>query len=160
MCRKNTPDLFTSTMARCETAAHGLRSFPETMPLSPKQISDAINRYFAAWSSLDPSAYVACFDEHAVVHDPYGSTPHKGASALREFFGGIAHAIQDVSIQADSVYAASNRAAVVFQGKAIGKNLKPVEVAGIDVFEFNEAGRITALWAYWDPAAVLAKLRQ
>jgi len=35
-----------------------------------------------------------------------------------------------------------------------------VEVAGIDVFEFNEAGRITSLWAYWDPAAVLAKLRQ
>jgi len=130
------------------------------MPLSPKQMSDAVDRYFAAWSSLDPSAYVACFDEHAVVHDPYGSTPHKGARALREFFGGIAHAIQDVRIQADSVYAASDRVAVVFRGKAIGKNLKPAEVAGIDVFEFNEAGRITALWAYWDPAAVLAKLRQ
>ncbi len=123
-------------------------------------MSDAIDRYFAAWSSLDPAAYVACFDVTAVVHDPYGSTPHKGAGALREFFGGIAHAIQDVRIQADSVYAAGNRAAVVCEGKAIGKNLKPVEVAGIDVFEFNEAGRITALWAYWDPAAVLAKLRQ
>ena len=91
-------------------------------------MSDAVDRYFAAWSSLDPSAYVACFDENAVVHDPYGSTPHKGASALREFFGGIAHAIQDVSIQADSVYAASDRVAVVFRGKAIGKNLKPAAV--------------------------------
>ena len=103
-------------------------------------MSDAVDRYFAAWSSLDPSAYVACFDENAVVHDPYGSTPHKGASALRKFFGGIAHAIQDVSIQADSVYAAGDHVAVVFRGKAIGKNLKPVEVAGIDVFEFNEGG--------------------
>ena len=130
------------------------------MPLSPKQMSDAVDRYFAAWCSLDPSAYVACFDEKAVVHDPYGSTPREGASALREFFGGIAHAVQDVSIQADSVHAASNRAAVVFRGMARGKNLKPVEVAGIDVFEFNEAGRITSLWGYWDPAAVLAKLRQ
>ena len=130
------------------------------MPLSPKQMSDAVDRYFTAWSSLDPSAYVACFDEKAVVHDPYGSTPHEGASALREFFGVIAHAVHDVRIQADSVYAASNRTAVVFRGKAVGKNQKPVEVAGIDVFEFNEAGRITALWAYWDPAAVLAKLRQ
>ncbi len=123
-------------------------------------MSDAVDRYFATWSSLDPAAYVACFDENAVVHDPYGSTPHKGASALREFFDGIAHAVEEIRIQVDSVYAAGNRAAVVFRGKAIGKNRKPVEVAGIDVFEFNEAGKITALWAYWDPAAVLAKLRQ
>jgi steroid Delta-isomerase len=130
------------------------------MSLSPAQMSDAISRYFLAWSSLDPSAYVACFDENAVVHDPYGSTPHQGARALRDFFATIAQAVQEVRIRADSVYAASNRAAVVFRGNAIGKNQKPVEVVGIDVFEFNEASRITMLWAYWDPAAVLAKLRQ
>ena len=121
---------------------------------------DAIDRYFAAWTSLDPSAYVACFTENAVVHDPYGSTPRQGAPALRDFFGAIAHAVQEVHIQADSMYVAGNRAAVVFRGKAIGKNFKPVEVAGIDVFELNAAGRITALWAYWDSAAVLAQLRQ
>ena len=129
------------------------------MSLSPKQMSDAVGRYFAAWSSLDPSTYVSCFDANAVVHDPYGSTPHQGATALRAFFESIAHAVQKVRIQADSVHVSSNRAAVVFRGQAIGKNQKPVEVTGIDVFEFNEAGRITALWAYWDPAAVLAKLR-
>jgi steroid delta-isomerase len=130
------------------------------MSLSPEQMSDAIDRYFAAWRSLDSSTYVACFSDNAVVHDPYGSTPHQGASALRAFFDAIAHAVQEVRIHADSVHASSNRAAVVFRGKAIGKNQKPVEVSGIDVFEFNEAGRITALWAYWDPAAVLAKLRE
>jgi steroid Delta-isomerase len=130
------------------------------MSLSSDQMYDAIDRYFIAWSSLDPSAYVACFNEHAVVHDPYGSTPHQGAKALRDFFATIANAIQEIRIRADSVYAASNRAAAVFRGSAVGKNRKRVEVVGIDVFEFNEAGRITALWAYWDPAAVLAKLRQ
>jgi len=130
------------------------------MSLSPRQMSEAVDRYFAAWASLDPSAYAACFDENAVVHDPYGSTPHEGADALREFFASIANAVHDVSVQADSIYTSNNRAAVVFRGKATGKNRKPVEVAGIDVFEFNEAGRITTLWAYWDPAAVLAKLRQ
>ena len=130
------------------------------MARTSEEMSDAIDRYFKAWSSLDPSAYVACFDEFAVVHDPYGSTPHQGATALRAFFDAIAHAVQEVRIQAESVYASSNRAAVVFRGKAIGKNQKPMEVAGIDVFEFNETGRITALWAYWDAAAVLAKLRE
>ena len=130
------------------------------MSLSSDQMRDAIDRYFAAWTSLDPSAYVACFTDNAVVHDPYGSTPHQGANALRDFFGGIAHAVHEVRIQTDSLYVAGNRAAVVFRGTAVGKNLKPVEVTGIDVFEFNAAGRITALWAYWDPVAVLAKLRE
>jgi len=130
------------------------------MSLSSEQMRDAIDRYFAAWTSLDPSAYVACFTDNAVVHDPYGSTPRQGANALRDFFGGIAHAVQEVRVQADSLYVAGNRVAVTFRGKAIGKNLKPVEVAGIDVFEFNTAGRITALWSYWDSGAVLAQLRQ
>jgi len=130
------------------------------MSLSSEQMRDAVDRYFAAWTSLDPSAYVACFAENAVVHDPYGSTPRQGADALRDFFGVIAHAVQEVRIQADSVYVASNRAAVGFRGQAIGKNQKPAEVVGIDVFEFNEAGRITTLWAYWDSGAVLAQLRR
>ena len=77
------------------------------MSLTTKEMSDAVARYFAAWSTLDPSAYVACFDMNAVVHDPYGSTPHQGASALRAFFEAIAHAIKEVLIQADSVYVSS-----------------------------------------------------
>ncbi|ALA58837.1 nuclear transport factor 2 family protein [Nitrospira moscoviensis] len=130
------------------------------MPLSHEHMRDAANRYFAAWTSLDPSAYVAAFAADASVYDPYGSTPHQGAEALRKFFTGIANALQEVRIEADTIHTAGNRAAVEFRGKAIGKNGKPVEVVGIDVFEFNEAGLITALWAYWDSAAVLAQLRR
>jgi steroid delta-isomerase len=121
---------------------------------------DAVNRYFAAWAGLDPAAYTACFTADAAVHDPYGSTPRRGAQALREFFCGVAQALEEVRIEADAVHVAGDRAAVVFRGKAVGKNRKSVEVAGVDVFEFDEDGRITALWAYWDSAAVLAKLRQ
>jgi steroid delta-isomerase len=132
----------------------------ERMSLAGDAIRDAVNRYFAAWSSLDPVAYIACFSDDAVVHDPYGSTPRQGAKALREFFGGIAAALEEVRLEAEAVHVTANRAAVVFCGKAIGKNRKPVEVVGIDVFEFDDSGRIATLWAYWDSAAVLAKLRQ
>ncbi|MBH0205208.1 MAG: SnoaL-like domain-containing protein [Nitrospira sp.] len=127
---------------------------------SPKELRDAVDRYFASWTSLDPSAYAACFSEDAIVHDPYGSRPHQGTKALRMFFSEVAQALQEVTIEAEAVYTAANRAAVVFQGKAIGKNGKPVHVDGIDVFEFNDTGRITTLWAYWDSTVVLAKLRQ
>ena len=130
------------------------------MSLSREQMRDAVDRYFASWARLDPSAYVACFTEDAIVHDPYGSRPYQGTTALRTFFNEVVQALQEVTIEAEAVHVAANRAAVVFQGKAIGKNGKPVHVDGIDVFEFNDVGRITTLWAYWDSAALLAKLRQ
>jgi steroid delta-isomerase len=130
------------------------------MSPSAELMHDAVNRYFTAWASLDPAAYTACFAADATLHDPYGSTPRRGAQAVREFFGGVAQALEEVRIEADAVHIAGDRAAAVFHGKAIGKNQKHVEVVGVDVFEFDDAGRITTLWAYWDSAAVLAKLRQ
>ena len=129
------------------------------MPLSPDEIRDRVDRYFAAWRALDPTAWTACFAADAVSHEPYGATPVQGHAALKMVFHAIAGALREVTIHAQEMHIAHNRAAVVFHGQGIGKNGKPVEIHGIDVFEFNEAGNIQTLWAYWDPAAVLAKLR-
>ena len=130
------------------------------MPLSTEMLRDVVDRYFAAWRRLDPAAYAACFTAETVIHDPYGSTPHRGTQGLRAFFTGVAHALSEVRLEAKAMYPAGNRAAVVFQGQGSGKNGKVVDVEGVDVFEFDQTGRITTLWAYWDSAAVLAKLRQ
>ncbi len=129
------------------------------MRISAEQMRDAVDRYFAAWTSLDSSTYAACFANDAIVHDPYGSTPLRGTQALREFFGGVAKALLDVTLEVERIHIAGNRAAVVFRGKGTGKNGKPVHVEGIDVFEFNDDGRISALWCYWDSAEMLTKLR-
>src|SRR5262245_28406069 len=129
------------------------------MPLSREQMRDVVDRYFAAWNSLDSSAYRACFSEDAVVHDPYGATPLRGGAALLEFFLGIAKALQEVTVAVNDMYVAGNRIAVVFKGNGVGKNGKPVSIEGVDVFEMNDGGKITGLWSYWDPAAVLAKVR-
>jgi len=130
-----------------------------TMPLSHDEIRDRVDRYFAAWRALDPTAWTACFAPDAVSHEPYGATPVQGHAALKALFHTIASALREVSIRAEETHVAHNRAAVLFRGQGIGKNDKPVNVEGIDVFEFNDAGQIQSLWAYWDPATVLAKLR-
>jgi steroid Delta-isomerase len=130
------------------------------MSPSIEVMRDAVDRYFAAWTSLDPAAYTACFSDDGMLHDPYGSTPRQGTRSLREFFEGVARALEEVRIQAEAVHVAGDRAAVVFRGKALGRNHKHVEVAGVDVFEFTEDGRIATLCAYWDSDAVLKKLRE
>jgi steroid delta-isomerase len=129
------------------------------MPLLADEIRDRVDRYFAAWRALDAAAWSACFAVNATSHDPYGSTPAHGHAALKGLFHTIANALQEVAIHAQEIYVVHDRAAVLFIGQGIGKNGKPVEVKGIDVFEFNEAGQIQTLWAYWNPAAVLEKLR-
>ncbi|MDH4185434.1 MAG: nuclear transport factor 2 family protein [Nitrospira sp.] len=129
------------------------------MSLTPDKIRDAVDRYFAARNSLDPAACAACFTDDATIHDPYGATPVEGIAAVREFFEGVAHALQELRIVAETVYPSGTRAAVLFHGSGIGKNGKPVKVEGIDVFEFNHAERITSLCSYWDAAAVLAQLK-
>ncbi|ULA62388.1 MAG: Ketosteroid isomerase [Nitrospira sp.] len=131
----------------------------QPMPLSPDEIRDRVDRYFAAWHALDPTAWTACFDPDAVSHEPYGAAPVQGHTALKALFHSIAGALREVTIHAQETHIAHNRAAVVFHGQGIGRNGKPVDIHGIDVFEFNEDGRIQTLWAYWDPATVLAKLR-
>jgi steroid delta-isomerase len=129
-----------------------------TMPLSHDEIRDRVDRYFAAWRALDPTAWTACFAPDAVSHEPYGTTPVQGHAALKAFFHTIASALQEVDSSGRNSRGAQSRCSP-FRGQGIGKNGKPVDVEGIDVFEFNDAGQIQSLWAYWDPAMVLAKLR-
>ncbi|HXH86555.1 MAG TPA: nuclear transport factor 2 family protein [Nitrospira sp.] len=129
------------------------------MSLTSEEMRDAVDRYFAARNSLDPAACAACFTDDAIVHDPYGSTPIEGAVAIREFFDGLANVFRDFKVVAESIYPSGDRAAVLFRRTGVGKNGKPVTVEGVNVFEFNHAGRISGLWSYWDAAAVLAQLK-
>jgi len=129
------------------------------MSMTVEEMSDAVDRYFAARNSMDSAASTACFTDDATMQDPYGSTPIEGAVAIREFFDGLEHFFRDFKVVAESIYPSGNRAAVVFRRTGAGKNGKPLTVGGVHVFEFNHAGRITNLWSYWDAAAVLAQLK-
>jgi steroid Delta-isomerase len=129
------------------------------MLLTSEQMRDAVDRYFAARNSMDAAASTTCFTDEATVHDPYGSTPIEGVVAIREFFDGMANVFKDFKVVAESIYPSGDRAAVLFRRTGVGKNGKLLAVEGVNVFEFNHAGRISRLWSYWDAPAVLASLK-
>ena len=89
------------------------------MPLSPDEIRDRVDRYFAAWRALDPTAWTACFAADAVSHEPYGATPVQGHASLKTVFHTIANALEEVTIRADETHVADNRAAVLFRGRGL-----------------------------------------
>ena len=126
--------------------------------ISEDKIREVVAAYFAATRAMDREAWVSTFAEDAVSHEPVGGDPLKGHDAFRAFFDGITGAFEKVGLQEKEIYPAGNGAAVKFTGHGTGKNGREVTFHGIDVFEINEAGKIQTVWAYWNPAAMMADL--
>lgn len=127
--------------------------------MTPETIRTLTSRYFAATRAMDLDAWLACFADDAVSHDPYGAPPIKGKDELRKFFLSVAIAFKEIGFTEYFVIATGNRAAVTFTARGIGHNGKPATCEGIDIFGFNEGGTIQIMWGYWDPAAMIAQLQ-
>src|SRR5918998_2182470 len=127
--------------------------------MSPEVISRGVKDYFAAIRAMDVEAWIATFAPDAVSYDPVGAPPTAGHDALRQFFGAIVSAFKKVGFTEDHVFIANNEAAVKWTGHGTGTNGREVRFEGIDVFEFNEEGKIRTIRAYWNPAEVMMQLQ-
>ncbi len=126
--------------------------------MSPEIISKAVKAYFAALRAMDQQAWVNTFAEDAISYDPVGAQPIIGHQKLGEFFQTITAAFKEVGLTEEDVFIAGNGAAVKWSGRGISKQGRKVRFGGIDVFEVNEAGKIQTLYAYWNPAEMVAQL--
>jgi steroid Delta-isomerase len=129
-------------------------------PMTSEKISTLVQRYFAATRAMDVNAWLACFADNAISHDPYGGRPVQGKEELRNFFLSVATAFKEIGFTEDFVTVAGNRAALKFTARGTGKNGKPAIGEGIDIFEINDRGTIQTMWGYWDPAAMMAQLQE
>jgi steroid Delta-isomerase len=118
-----------------------------------------VDRYFAAIAALDADAFVATFAPDGVSCDPVGADPSVGEEGLRRFFAGITGTFRQMVLTPDDTFHAGGRVAVKWTGRGESHEGVAVEYAGIDVFEVDDEGRITRLWAYWDPRELFAQLR-
>ena len=126
--------------------------------MSPEVVSTAVRAYFAALRAMDQQAWVNTFAEDAVSHDPVGAQPIRGHQQLGDFFQSITGAFKEVGLTEDQVFVAGNGAAVKWNGRGVSKQGRKVRFEGIDVFVINEAGKIETLYAYWNPAEMIAQL--
>jgi steroid Delta-isomerase len=126
--------------------------------VSREKIEQTIAAYFAATRAMDKAAWLGTFAGDGVSHDPVGGDPLDSEEKRSAFFDGITGAFERAGIQENEVYVAGNGAAVKWTGYGTTGDGREVSFEGIDVFELDEAGRIKVMWAYWDPAAMMAKL--
>jgi steroid Delta-isomerase len=131
-----------------------------TTALSPEKIQATIDRYFAATRSTNKAVeMVACFALDTISYDPADGPAVEGHAGLLQGFQQIGAFFIDIELTADFTAINGNEAAVKWSGRGTGKNGAAVTFAGIDIFEFNAAGQIQTLRAYWNPGAAIAKLQ-
>jgi steroid delta-isomerase len=105
----------------------------------------AVNKYVEAFANSDIDIIKHLYATDAVVEDPVGSDPHNGMDAIVAFYttGLTAGAKLELT---GPVRCAGNTAAFPFMCK-VGE----MTINIIDVFEFNEAGKVSSMKAYWGP---------
>ena len=126
--------------------------------VSADKISRAVRAYFLAIRAMDVDAIVNSFAEDGTTCDPMGTPPVSGREGIREFFQSIFKNFKSAALDEDSVFVAGNGAAVKWTGHGTSTTGKEVKFEGIDVFEVNQDGKIQNLWAYWNPAEMIAQL--
>ena len=126
--------------------------------VEPDKISRAVRGYFLAIRAMDADAFANAFAEDGTTCDPMGAPPITGRPAIREFLQSICKNFKSVALTEDSVFVAGNGAAVKWTGHGTSTSGKEVNFEGIDVFEVNQEGKIQNIWAYWNPAEMIAQL--
>lgn len=119
---------------------------------TPEHMRDAVLKYFASFATGDVEAILDLFADDAVVEDPIGGTRLEGKEQLRKFFGGGFEFIGGPYpfVPEGAVRIAGNHAACAAIATCDKAN-PPFRLDTLDVMTFNEAGKFSAMVAYWGP---------
>ncbi|GIF37191.1 nuclear transport factor 2 family protein [Actinoplanes xinjiangensis] len=110
----------------------------------------------------DRDAWLACYADDAVLHDPVGGSPldPQGAGIHgRDAFDGfwrLAIAPNQVRFDIAAVHAAGAEAAVVATVTTTFADGAVTHYDGVFVYAINDDGRIASMRAYWDVRRMLS----
>jgi steroid delta-isomerase len=115
-------------------------------------IRATIERYTAAFGARDREGLLDCFTPDAWIEDPVGSPALEGREAIGGFFDQTTGMADSIELRRTGpVRIAAGQAAFPMQARPVlGGTTYCVDI--IDVMTFDEAGAITTMRAFWDPA--------
>ncbi len=118
-----------------------------------------VEAYFAAISSQDVEALTAVFSPDGVMEDPVGTRPIQGRDGFQRFLDGITSTFNEMILTPAESFHAGGEVAVRWTAQGRSKEGVEVHYGGIDVFSFDEEGRVTRMRGYWEPRALFAQLK-
>jgi steroid delta-isomerase len=121
---------------------------------TPDEMRTLVDRYVQAMNSNDREGYVSLFAPDATMEDPVGSEVRRGHDGVRAFWGEV-HALspQITLVLTGPVRVAGAELAFPMEAVSdVGGTTMIVDI--IDVFRVDDAGLITSMRAFWDPAEI------
>ncbi len=112
-------------------------------------MKETVEKYIKALCEHEISIIEEIFDENATIEDPAGSEPRVGMSTIRDFYL-FAFSMKVKAELTGSVRCSGNTAAFPFT-IVMQREGSPMKLDPIDLFEFNENGKIQSMKAYWGP---------
>ena len=117
------------------------------MSVNDETIAKVMQAYVDAVSGDDVEKIIALYADNAEVEDPVGSEVHRGHAALREFYQVAVDSVEKMVLEGNP-RVREKWGACAMRAFPKGMELK-LCMETIDVMEFNDAGKITRMVAYW-----------
>ena len=115
------------------------------MTIDPNLAQKSVAQYFEATRSKDAQKWANRFTENAVVEDPVGTKPLNGSAEVLEMGKTFLSGFETVGLHEEFVHVVGNEAAARWTGKGVTKEGQRVRFEGINIFEFNDEGKIVNL---------------
>ncbi|MEH6590144.1 MAG: nuclear transport factor 2 family protein [Halioglobus sp.] len=109
----------------------------------------AVHKYVEAFEKSDMDLIRDIYAEDAVVEDPVGTDKHIGKAAVCAFYETALSSGAKLALTGNP-RCAGNSVAFPFQVQMPG-----LAIEIIDVFEFDDAGKVNSMKAYWGPDSTL-----
>ena len=115
----------------------------------------------------DKEAWLALYDDNALVQDPVGKSPfdstgegHQGKAAIEKFWDTVIGP-SNITITVTKRCPSGSHTCAVFQTAVndLGNGIK-TSIDMIVVYEVNDAGKIIRMSAYWDWDTMVAQLKK
>lgn len=110
----------------------------------------AVHKYVEAFDKADMDIIRELYADDAIVEDPVGSDVHNGIDAVVAFYEGALSSGAKLALTGNP-RCAGNAVAFPFQVQMPGM---AIEI--IDVFEFDDSGKVNSMKAYWGPDSMVS----
>lgn len=105
-----------------------------------------VHKYVEAFEKQDMNIIKEIYAQDALVEDPVGTDVHTGIGAVCDFYEGALKSGAKLALSGEP-RCSGNAVAFPFQVQMPG-----IAIDIIDVFEFNDEGKVNSMKAYWSDA--------
>lgn len=119
--------------------------------LTEADMKAALQSYIGGFKAGDAEALIALFAEDATIEDPVGGgNVVEGIDAIGDFYRQGVTYVTKMDLSAPIRASHANAAAMAFDFE-MNIDGQRIRTSAIDVMEFNDAGKIERMRAYWGP---------